>query len=154
MYQKKMTSKTLRILKNKRRCFRPISREIGRVVGRLSRLGGRNREVVLKGAWNLAGGHGLGDETLKSQLLLLQVIGGGVVDLELAHGVTQSRLNLLLVATLELEGHGGVGDDLLNTGNVRFELLTGLELLAEFLVAGLEFGGIWKTIRKNFTVTD
>lgn len=108
----------------------------------------------LRGARNLAGGHGLGDETLKSQLLLLQVIGGGVVDLELAHGVAQGRLDLLLVATLELEGHGGVGDDLLNTGDVGFELLTGLELLAEFLVAGLEFGGIYKMISRGSRVSD
>lgn len=112
----------------------------------MSRLGGRERDekrLVLRGARNLAGGHSLGDETLKGQFLLLQVIRSGVVDLELAHGVAQSRLDLLLVATLELEGHGGIGDDLLNTGNVGLELLTSLKLLAEFFVAGLELGGIW-----------
>lgn len=90
----------------------------------------------------LAGGHGLGDQALEGKLLLLEVLGGGVLDLELGHGVAESRLDLLLVATLELHGHGGVGDDLLNTGDVRLELLARLELLGELLVAGLELGSV------------
>lgn len=90
----------------------------------------------------LAGGHGLGDQALEGKLLLLEVLGGGVLDLELGHGVAESRLDLLLVATLELHGHGGVGDDLLNTGDVGLELLARLELLGELLVAGLELGSV------------
>ena len=103
--------------------------------------GGKKSGDFLRGG-HLASGHGLGDEALKSQFLLLQVFRGRVLDLELAHGVAQSRLDLLLVATLELEGLGGVGNDLLDTGDVGFELLTGLELLAELLVAGLKLGSI------------
>ena len=90
----------------------------------------------------LAGGHGLGDQALEGQLLLLEVIGGRVLNLELGHGVAESRLDLLLVSALQLHGHGGVGDDVLNTGDVRLELLAGLELLGESLVAGLELGSV------------
>jgi hypothetical protein len=101
--------------------------------------------VVLCSSLRLAGGHSLGDQALESQLLLLEVLGGGVLDLELSHGVAEGRLDLLLVATLELHRHAGVGDDLLNTRDVRLELLTGLELLGESLVAGLELSSICKT---------
>jgi hypothetical protein len=87
---------------------------------------------------NLAGGHGLGDHSLQCKLLLLQVIGGGILDLELSHGIAESRLDLVLGSTLELEGHGGVGDDLLDSRDVGLELLSGFELLAESLVAVLE----------------
>lgn len=94
----------------------------------------------------LSGGHGLCDESLQSKLLLLEILGGGVLDLELSHGVAESRLDLVLVATLDLEGHAWVSDDLLNTGDVGLELLAGLEALAESLVAGLELGGIYTYI--------
>lgn len=92
----------------------------------------------------LAGGHGLGDQALQSQLLLLEVLGGGVLDLQLGHGVAESRLDLLLVATLQLHRHTGVRDNLLDTRDVRLQLLAGLELLGESLVAGLELGGVCK----------
>lgn len=98
-------------------------------------LGGRR-------AKHLSGGHGLGDETLEGEFLLLEVLGGGVLDLELGHGVTESGLDAVLVAALELEGHAGVGDDLLDTGDVGLELLAGLEALGEGLVAGLELVGV------------
>jgi hypothetical protein len=88
-------------------------------------------------------GHGLGDQTLESKLLLLKFLGGGVLNLELGHGVTESRLNALLVAALELHGHARVGDNLLDTGDVRLELLARLEALGEGLVAGLELGSIY-----------
>jgi hypothetical protein len=87
-------------------------------------------------------GHSLGDQTLESKLLLLEVLGGGVLNLELGHGVAESGLNALLVATLELHGHAGVGDDLLNTGDVRLELLARLEALGEGLVGRLELVSI------------
>ena len=90
----------------------------------------------------LAGGHSLGHETLKSQLLLLEVLGGGVLNLELGHSVTEGRLDLLLVATLQLHGHSGVRHNLLDTGDVGLELLARLETLGESLVAGLELGSI------------
>ena len=93
-------------------------------------------------ARRLPGGHGLGNDTLEGQLLLLEVVGRGVLDLELGHGVAESRLDLLLLVALELERHGGVRDDLLNTRDVGLELLAGLELLGEGLVGGLELGGI------------
>jgi hypothetical protein len=35
----------------------------------------------------LAGGESLGDDALQRQLLLLQVLSGGILDLELSHGV-------------------------------------------------------------------
>ena len=86
----------------------------------------------------LAGGHGLGDGALEGKLLLLEVVAGGVLNLELGHGVAESRLDLLLLAALELHAHAGVADNLLNTGDVALELLLGLELLAEGLVGALE----------------
>lgn len=87
-------------------------------------------------------GHSLGNQTLESKLLLLEVLGGGVLNLELGHGVAESGLNALLVAALELHGHARVGDNLLDTGDVRLELLARLETLGESLIAGLELGSI------------
>lgn len=87
-------------------------------------------------------GHSLGNQTLESKLLLLEVLGGGVLNLELGHSVAESRLNTLLVAALELHGHTRVGDNLLDTGDVRLELLARLETLGESLIAGLELGSI------------
>ena len=104
--------------------------------------GGKKSGDFLRGG-HLASGHGLGDEALKSQFLLLQVFRGRVLDLELAHGVAQSRLDLLLVATLELKGHGGVGDDFFNARDVGLKLLARLKLLGESLIARLELGSIW-----------
>lgn len=66
--------------------------------------------------------------TLKSEVLLLEVLGRGVLNLELGHGIRQSGLNLLLLAALELAGRERVGDHLLDTRDV------GLELLEEKLV--------------------
>jgi hypothetical protein len=91
-------------------------------------------------------GHGLGNQALEGELLLLEILGSGVLNLELGHGIAESGLNALLVATLELHGHARVGDDLLNTGDVRLELLARLELLGESLVAGLELGSIYMTL--------
>jgi len=102
----------------------------------------RQTLTILCSLINLAGGHGLGDQALEGQLLLLKVLGGGVLNLELGHGVAESRLDLLLVATLQLHGHAGVRNDLLNTGDVRLKLLAGLKLLGESLVAGLELGSV------------
>jgi hypothetical protein len=90
----------------------------------------------------LSGGESLGDNALERKLLLLQVLSGSILDLELSHGVRESRLNLLLLTALEADGCGRVGDHLLNTGDVRLELLPRLELLAESLVAGLELLGV------------
>lgn len=90
----------------------------------------------------LSGQHTLGNETLERQLLLLQVVRGRVVNLKLLHGVAESRLNLLASATLELEGHCRVADDLLNPGDVGLELLSGLVLLGESIVGALELLGI------------
>lgn len=91
---------------------------------------------------HLSRGHGLGDETLEGELLLLEVLGGAIGELKSTHGVADSLLNLLLLATLELEGESGVGDNLLDTANVGLELLLGLESLAEGLVVALEGLGI------------
>jgi len=91
---------------------------------------------------NLAGRESLGDSTLESQLLLLQVISRGVLDLELGHSLAESRLDLLLLSALDLEGHRWVRDDLLNPRDVRLKLLLGLELLGESLVGGLELLGL------------
>lgn len=97
---------------------------------------------------HLAGSHGLGDKALQGELLLLQVLGGGILDLQLSHGIAESRFNLLLVATLQLHGHAGVGDDLLNPRDVRLKLLARLEFLGESIVAGLELGGVCKKGRR------
>jgi hypothetical protein len=90
-------------------------------------------------------GHGLGNETLESKLLLLEVIGRSVLELEGAKGLAEGLLDLLLLAALELERQSRVRDDLLNTGNVRLELLLGLEALAESLVLALELLGLCDT---------
>lgn len=107
-----------------------------------SRGGDWHALVVLCSYLHLAGGHGLGDQALQSQLLLLEVLGGGVLNLKLGHSIAQSGFDLLLVATLQLGGHSRVRNDLLNTGDVRLELLARLELLGESLIAGLELGSI------------
>lgn len=86
--------------------------------------------------------HGLGDNTLQGNLLLLQVLSGRILDLELSHGVGEGLLDLVLLATLELERKRWVGDDVLNTGDVRLKLLLGFETLREGLVVGLELLGI------------
>ncbi len=93
----------------------------------------------------LSGGHGLGNQPLEGKLLLLQVVSSRILQLELAHGIAEGLLDLLLLAALELEGEGRVGDDLLNAGDVRLELLLSLEALAEGLVIGLELLGIYGT---------
>lgn len=67
---------------------------------------------------HLPGSHGLGHETLESKLLLLEVLGSRVLNLKLGHGITERGLNLFLVATLQLHGHGRVRDKLFNTRNV------------------------------------
>ena len=90
----------------------------------------------------LSGRESLGDDALERELLLLEVLGGGVLNLELSHGVGESSLDLLLLAALEADGGGGVGDHLLDTGDVRLKLLPALELLGESLVGALELGGV------------
>jgi hypothetical protein len=87
---------------------------------------------------HLTGGHGLGHQSLKSKLLLLEVVSRRVLNLELAHGLAEGLLNLVLLSALELERQCWVGDDLLNAGDVGLELLLGLEALAESLIVGLE----------------
>jgi hypothetical protein len=109
----------------------PFSRTPGSVVFRTEKTPPSASPIV-----NLSGGHGLGHKTLEGKLLLLEVLGGAVGELESGHGVADGALDLLLLGTLDLEGQGGVGDNLLNTANVRLELLLGLEALAEGLVAG------------------
>lgn len=54
------------------------------------------------------------------------------------HSLRESVLNLGLGSSLELQAEGWVGDHLLNTGDVGLELLTGLELLGESIIGGLE----------------
>lgn len=98
--------------------------------------------------FHLAGRHGLGYESLESQLLLLEVVGGRVLNLELSHGVAHGSLDLLLGTTLDLVAQGWVGNDLLNAGDVGLELLSGLELLAESVIAGLELLGIYSMFSK------
>ena len=87
-------------------------------------------------------GHSLGDETLEGELLLLEIIGRRVLNLELAHSFAERLLDLLLLSALHLERQGRVGNDVLDARNVRLELLLGLELLAEGLVVGLERLGV------------
>jgi hypothetical protein len=84
----------------------------------------------------------LRDNTLESQLLLLQVLVTGILDLQLGHGVAESGLDLLTGTTLELQAHRGIADDLLNTRDVRLELLPSLVLLGESIVGRLELLGI------------
>ncbi len=92
---------------------------------------------------HLPRGHGLGDQPLESKLLLLEVLSRGVLDLELAHGLAERLLDLVLLTALKLERERRVRDDLLNAGDVRLELLLGLEALAEGLVLALELLGIY-----------
>jgi hypothetical protein len=66
----------------------------------------------------LSRGHGLGHQPLEGELLLLEVVCAALVELESSHGVADGVLNLLLLTTLELQGQGRVGDDLLDAANV------------------------------------
>lgn len=105
-------------------------------------------ETIIKNS-HLPGGHSAGDKSLEGKLLLLEIIRSGILDLKLGHGVAESRLNLLLVATLQLDRHGGVGDDLLNAGDVRLKLLARFEPLGELLVARLELGSIFGNVSQG-----
>lgn len=67
---------------------------------------------------NLPGGHGLGHQPLEAELLLLEVLGARVLNLQLAHGLAEGLLDLLLLTALELEAQRWVGDDLLHAGDV------------------------------------
>ena len=87
---------------------------------------------------NLAGRHGLGNNSLQCKLLLLQVIRGGIFDLKLGHSLTEGGLDLVLGSALDLEGHSRVRNNLLDSRNVGLQLLSSLELLAESLIAVLE----------------
>ncbi len=89
-------------------------------------------------ALDLSCGHGLGDKALEGQLLLLEIVGRRVLNLELSHGVAQRLLDLLLLAALELERQARVRDDIFNARDVRLKLLLRLKLLAEGLVVRLE----------------
>lgn len=92
---------------------------------------------------HLPGGHSLRHETLESKLLLLKVIRGGVLNLKLGHGVTESGFDLLLVAALQFHGHGRVRDKFLNTRDVGLKLLARFEFLRKCFIAGLELGGVF-----------
>ena len=63
---------------------------------------------------NLASRHRLRNQSLKRQLLLFQIITTTILDLELAHGIREGRLDFFLGAALELERHGGVRGDFLD----------------------------------------
>lgn len=91
---------------------------------------------------HLSGRHGLGHQPLEGQLLLLEVLSRAIAELESGHGIADGALNLLLLAALELEGQSRVGDNLLNSADVRLELLLGLESLAESLIVALESLGV------------
>jgi len=96
-------------------------------------------QAVIK---RLASGHGLGDDPLERQLLLLQIIAGSILDLKLGHCIGQGTLNLLLLSTLELHGHGRVGNDFFDAADVGLKLLSGFKFLAESVVGALELLGI------------
>jgi hypothetical protein len=49
---------------------------------------------------------------------------------------------ITLLTTLQLEGHGWVGDDLLNSRDIRLELLSSFKFLAESIITVLELLGI------------
>lgn len=83
---------------------------------------------------HLPRGLSLSERTLKSKLLLLKVLGGGVLILKHSHGIAERSLDTAL-ATLQATGGFKY---FLNTGDVTFELLAHLEALAEGLVGGLE----------------
>lgn len=90
----------------------------------------------------LSRGHGLGHKPLERKLLLLEVLGGRVLELEGTESLRHGLLNLLLLVTLDLERQGGVRDDLLDAGDIGLKLLLRLEPLAEGLIRGLELLGI------------
>lgn len=74
--------------------------------------------LLFLGSRHLSRGHGFGYQPFQGKLLLLQVVGGAFVELQCSHCVTDRVLNLLLLAALQLEGQGGVGDNLFDTANV------------------------------------
>ena len=90
----------------------------------------------------LTGRERLCNYPLKSQFLLFQVVSPGVFNLQLGHSIAEGRLDLLLLATLELDRCSRVRNHLFNTGNVGLELLSGLKFLAKSLVARLKFSSI------------
>src|ERR1700761_2745562 len=90
----------------------------------------------------LSCGEGLGDNSLQSQFLLLQVVTSSVLNFQLLHGLTQARLNLFLLAPLELHRHCWIGNHILNPCDMCFELLSSLKSLSKCLITGLEFGSI------------
>lgn len=53
---------------------------------------------------SLSSGHSLGHGSLEGQLLLLEVLGARVLDLELLHSVGESLLDPGLVAALHFHG--------------------------------------------------
>jgi len=90
----------------------------------------------------LTAGHSLGHKALERKLLLPEVLGRGLLELEGGHSIADGGLDLVLLATLELKGQRGVGDELLDVVDVVLEVLLGLEPLAEGLIVGLELLGI------------
>lgn len=82
---------------------------------------------------HLPRGLSLSERTLKSKLLLLELLGGGVLILKHSHGIAETSLDLSLAT---LQATGGF-EYFLNTGDVTFELLAHGEALAEGLVGGL-----------------
>jgi hypothetical protein len=88
---------------------------------------------------HLACGVRLGDNALECELLLLEVVGAGILNFKLSHGIAERSLDLLLLATLEVDGGAWVGNHLLDTSNVSLELLLRLVLLAESLIGALKF---------------
>lgn len=96
----------------------------------------------MSGLIHLSGRHGLGNKSLKGKLLLLEVLGRTFGDFKSSHGFGDGLLNLLLLATLELERQSRVGDNLLHTANVGLELLLGFKSLAECLIVALESLGV------------
>jgi len=75
---------------------------------------------------------------LQRQLLLPQIVRASILNLELRHRIAKRALDLFLLTTLELHAHRRVRHDLLDSADVRLQLLPRLELLAESIIDTLE----------------
>lgn len=85
----------------------------------------------------------LGHGSFQCHLGLLQLLASCRLQFQLGHGLLEGILNGLAAATLDAGREQWVVHGLLDMGNVLLELLLGLELLGESIIAGLELLGVW-----------
>lgn len=96
----------------------------------------------MEGGSLLGRGHGLLHSTLDTKLGSLELLGGGVLDLELLKSLGDLRLDLSLGSSLDLGTELGGREGLLDGVQVSLEVGLGLVLGREVLVGLLELLGV------------